>query len=94
VKLAKIRHGELGVKARGDVLQEGRRGRSEEQVGDTVTVFVDREGRVGHGCDEAKLTTVRGEARYQARGACFRPYRDRCNKQTWSGSTKPGGCWH
>jgi hypothetical protein len=32
---------------------------------------------------------------YQARGACFKPYRDLWRRHTWdgsAGSTNPGGC--
>jgi hypothetical protein len=65
----KFPHGELRVEARGDVLQKGRRGSSEDdvvdvekQVGDTITVFVNKEGCVGRQSHEAELTNVRGES--------------------------------
>jgi len=68
VEVPEIHHGELQVEAHGNVLQLGR-GCSEddvvnveEQVGDTVTVFVNKEGCVGRRCCKAKLTEVRGES--------------------------------
>jgi hypothetical protein len=54
VKIAEVRHGELGVESLGDTLEEVRRGSSEddiidveEQARNTITHFVNKERGVG-----------------------------------------------